>query len=251
MTDSQRVVQNDSESPGIHLDQVSLTRDGQPVLASLSLSLTERRIGLIGHNGSGKSSLARLLNGLLTPDHGQLSVYGQDPANGTAHMASTVGFIFQNPDHQIIFPTVMEELAFGLTNQGLPRSQAEQQAHDLLAEYGHQVWADRPVQSLSEGQKQLVCIFSVLLMKPRVLVLDEPFSALDLPNRYRLLRLLDSLPQQILMISHELDTLADFERIIWLDQGRVHQDGKPDDVLMAYQAEARSRAQTASVEAVS
>ena len=234
---------NPSATPhGISFLNVSLSRDGQPVLKDLSLDLYEQRIGLIGHNGSGKSSLVRLINGLLQADSGDITVCGQNPAVGPERMSAHVGFIFQNPDHQIIFPTVEEELTFGLLNQGQTQKQARQSAHALLAEHNRSDWADRPVHSLSDGQKQLVCILSVLLMQPHVLILDEPFSALDLPTRYQLLALLETLPQQILMISHELETLQHFDRIIWLQQGRVYRDGPPDLVLPEYQQQARDGA---------
>ena len=229
-----------ADSSAVQLSGVTLLRDGIPALQELSLSLTERRIGLIGHNGSGKSSLVRLMNGLLQADQGSVRVHGANPADGPEAMANEVGFIFQNPDHQIIFPTVIEELIFGLLNQGINKAEAEQQARTLLAEHGHTDWADRPVHALSEGQKQWVCIFSVLLMQPKLLILDEPFSALDLPTRYRLLGLLLKLPQQIIMVSHDLDTLADFDRIVWLEDGRVRGDGPPGTLLPAYQADARA-----------
>lgn len=216
------------------LDRVSLLRDGQPVLHDISVRLTERRIGLVGNNGSGKSSLVRLLNGLLQPSTGSVRVGDRDPAEGPEAMASEVGFIFQNPDHQLIFPTVLEELTFGLRNIGLSRAKAETQAMVCLREHQREEWAGRPVHSLSEGQKQLVCILSVLVMEPLLIVLDEPFSALDLPTRWHLLNWLQSLPQQLLMISHDLDTLADFDRILWLENGRIRGDGRPDDVLPAY-----------------
>lgn len=227
---------------GITLDEVELNRNGEPVLKDISLHLSEHRIGLIGHNGSGKSSLARVLNGLLAIDGGNVSVFGANPASGPEHMSRTVGFIFQNPDHQLILPTVIEELTFGLRNQGLGESAAETRARKLLDEYGHADWSERPVHSLSEGQKQLVCIFAVILMQPRLLILDEPFSALDLPTRHRLMQLIHSLPQQVLMISHELDTLALFDRVVWLHEGRIHADGLPEQILPAYQDDARKRA---------
>lgn len=230
---------------GIHLADVCLARDDVRVLDKLSVNLSESRIGVIGHNGSGKSSLARVLNGLLPVASGEVSVFGEDPARGPEHMSHTVGFIFQNPDHQLILPTVIEELTFGLVNQGHSTRDAEKRAIELLDRYGHADWKERPVHSLSEGQKQLVCIFAVILMQPRVLVLDEPFSALDLPTRYRLLDLLHSLPQQIIMISHELDTLTDFDRIIWLEHGQVKDDGLPQDVLARYQRAAKTEAQSA------
>lgn len=223
----------------IIFDQISLTRNNHRILKDLTLELHEARIGLIGHNGSGKSSLVRLINGLLQPDSGRINVHGHNPSSGPEKMSAQVGFIFQNPDHQIIFPTVEEELCFGLLNQGVSKQQAAQQVADFLATHQRSDWADQAVHSLSDGQKQLVCIYAVLLMNPSVLILDEPFSALDLPTRYQIMDLLSQLPQQLLMISHELDTLASFERIIWLEQGQVFQDGPANEVLPAYQAAAR------------
>jgi len=222
------------------LDRVSLLRDNQPVLHDITLRLTEHRIGLVGNNGSGKSSMVRLLNGLLQPATGSVHVGGMDPSNGPESMAAHVGFIFQNPDHQLIFPTVQEELCFGLKNIGYSRSDAETRALDCLREHDREDWADRPVHSLSEGQKQLVCILAVLVMQPRLIVLDEPFSALDLPTRWHLLEWMHSLPQQLLMISHDLDTLTDFDRILWLEGGRIRGDGHPDDLLPAYREACRA-----------
>ncbi|WP_232819374.1 energy-coupling factor ABC transporter ATP-binding protein [Saccharospirillum mangrovi] len=216
------------------MDRVRLERDGRPVLTDVSLSLNEPRIGLIGNNGSGKSSLVRLLNGLLRPSAGEVRVHGYNPADGPEAMAAQVGFIFQNPDHQIIFPTVLEEVAFGLRNLGRSRKQAQIEAQAFLDQHGRADWAERPVHSLSEGQKQLVCILSVLVMEPALIVLDEPFSALDYPTRLHLLDWLHSLPQQLLMISHELDSLERFDRLIWLEDGRVRDDGEPARILDAY-----------------
>ncbi|MEH0070740.1 ATP-binding cassette domain-containing protein [Pannonibacter sp. Pt2-lr] len=99
-------------------DQVSLKRGDKTVLEGLSLTLSERRIALIGLNGSGKSSFVRLLNGLLLPDSGTLQIYGADTRQARANLPRHVGFVFQNPDHQAIFPTVEEEIAFGLTQLG-------------------------------------------------------------------------------------------------------------------------------------
>lgn len=225
--------------PSITFDKVSLTRNNHRIFNTLSLQLYESRIGLIGHNGSGKSSLVRLINGLLQPDAGRIDVHGHNPSCGPEKMSTQVGFIFQNPDHQIIFPTVEEELSFGLLNQGVNKQQASRLVTDFLATHRRSNWAKQAVHSLSDGQKQLVCIFAVLLMNPNVLILDEPFSALDLPTRHQIMDLLSKLPQQILMISHELETLETFERIIWLEQGKVYKDGPPDQILPAYIAAAK------------
>lgn len=226
----------------IELTQVRLERDKRLVLDDISLQLNEQRIGLIGYNGSGKSSLLRLLNGLLLPSSGQVRVQGLDPVVGPAKMAAQVGFIFQNPDHQLLFPTVGEELRFGLLNLGMSKAEGQQRVEQLLAEHQRLSWLERPVHSLSDGQKQWLCIMAVLLMEPKLLVLDEPFSALDLPSRYYLLDWLLGLPQQLLMVSHELETLAQFERIIWLDQGRIRADGPPAEVLPEYSRVAKQLA---------
>lgn len=240
MSEQRTTASTESPSdPVLELDRVSLLRDSQPVLHDITLRLTERRIGLVGNNGSGKSSLVRLLNGLLQPATGTIQVGDRNPAEGPESMAAQVGFIFQNPDHQLIFPTVLEELTFGLKNIGFSRTEAEVKALALLREHDRETWADRPVHSLSEGQKQLVCILAVLVMEPRLIVLDEPFSALDLPTRWHLLDWLHTLPQQLLMISHDLETLADFERILWLENGRIRGDGHPDDILPAYREACR------------
>ncbi|HEY9212652.1 MAG TPA: ABC transporter ATP-binding protein [Ancylobacter sp.] len=225
----------------ILLDNVTLRRGGREVLSGISLQLTERRIGLIGNNGSGKSSLVRLLNGLLSPDTGRINVHGLDVRENVSELPRKVGFIFQNPDHQIIFPTVAEEVAFSLEQSGRTRREAASEANAALARFGREAWAERPVHALSEGEKQLLCIIAVLVMEPAVLVLDEPFSSLDLPTRRRLERLIAALPQQILMIAHEFDAFGSYDRVIWLHEGRVKMDGRPDEVVSAYRAFAEAQ----------
>ena len=223
----------------ICFEQVSLKRNQVTVIDRLSCSWKEQRIGIIGYNGSGKSSLVRLINGLLQPDSGKITVHGHCPSVGPQKMSAEVGFIFQNPDHQILFPTVEEELSFGLINQGYSKQQAKKKALKILADHQRSDWAPRAIHSLSDGQKQLVCILAVLIMEPKVLILDEPFSALDLITRHQLLNLLDTLPQQVVMISHELETLEKFDRILWLEGGKIFQDGTPAEVLPEYYASAR------------
>ncbi len=229
-----------AHASGIILEHVSLQRGSASVLHDISLNMSERRIGLIGDNGSGKSSLARLLNGLLKPQHGGVHVFGHDALVTPKALPGLVGLIFQNPDHQIIFPTVCEELAFGPEQNSMARKAARAHALEFLRAQGHADWANRPVQELSEGQKQLVCILAVLIMEPRLLIFDEPFSNLDLSTRYQMCDLIDTLPQQVIMISHDLEILDGYDRVIWLEQGRVRMDGKPEDVLDAYRRNART-----------
>ena len=229
------------DGPAIAFANVSLSRGVAAVFSGLSLQLSERRIGLIGNNGSGKSSLLRLINGLLLPDSGTIKLFGLDTRTNRNALPALAGFLFQNPDHQIVFPTVAEEIAFGLREKGQGAKQAREAAIALLAAHGHPQWADRPIHELSDGQKQLVCILAVIITAPKLLLLDEPFSSLDLPTRHGLMNRLDGLPQRILMASHDLELLAQFDRIIWIDGGTVFADGPPAKVLSTYRDACMSR----------
>lgn len=213
---------------------VSLSRGNGKLFSELSLQLGEHRIGLVGNNGSGKSSLLRLINGLILPDAGAVNLYGKNTRIDRQTLPDIAGFLFQNPDHQIMFPTVVEEIAFGLRERGKNAKDATRLATALLESYGHGDWADRPVHQLSDGQKQLVCILAVTITNPQILLLDEPFSSLDLPTRFDLMSRLESLPQQIVMASHDLDLLAGFDRIVWLDNGMIRADGTPAHVIARY-----------------
>ena len=225
---------NASEGPAIAFANVRLSRGNGPLFDQLDLTLDERRIGLIGNNGSGKSSLLRLINGLLLPEAGHVKVLGHDTQEARNVLPDITGFLFQNPDHQIVFPVVAEEIAFGLRERGRTSQQARAEAIALLSAHGHADWADRPVHELSDGQKQLVCILAVTITAPDILLLDEPFSSLDLPTRHDLMQRLHAMPQRLVMASHDLDLLADFDRVIWLETGKIKGDGKPADVIGAY-----------------
>lgn len=226
----------------IAVKDVTLARGGRPVLHHLNLELNERRIGLVGANGAGKSSLLRLFNGLLLPDAGRVTVHGLETQAERAQLPRSVGFIFQNPEHQIVFPTCLEEIAFGLRVQGKTPAEATAAARAFLQSHDRADWCERAVAELSDGQKQHLCILAVLICDPALILLDEPFASLDLRARTMFLRLLTALPQQIVMASHDLEALQDFERIVWLDDGRVAGDGRPADVLPAYRAHCIARA---------
>ncbi|KWV46244.1 cobalt ABC transporter [Bradyrhizobium macuxiense] len=226
---------------GLVFNCVYLARGGGRFFDDLSLDLRERRIGLVGDNGSGKSTLLRLANGLLLPERGEVIANGRHTTQAGRGLHADVGFVFQNPDHQIIFPTVGEEVAFGLIEGGQTAAQARAAAGDLLASHGCAGWIDRAIRDLSEGQKQLVCILAILATEPKILLLDEPFSSLDLPTRLSLSARLARLPQQIVMASHDLDLLHDFDRVIWLEKGQVRADGVPSQVLPDYRAHAAAR----------
>ncbi|MBP2148899.1 energy-coupling factor ABC transporter ATP-binding protein [Xanthobacter flavus] len=232
-------------APFARLAGVEVTRGARTVFSNLTLTLSERRIGLVGDNGSGKSTLLRLINGLILPDTGTVTVEGLDTRRDRRKLPATVGFVFQNVDHQIIFPSVREEIAFGPIQQGTPKAQANADAERLLARHGCAGWGERAVADLSEGQKQLVCILSALAADPSVLLLDEPFSSLDLTTRLTLASRLGALDVKLVMASHDVDLFAGFDRVLWLRGGEVVADGAPAEVIPLYEADARARAERA------
>ena len=238
----QETAQTDAldQTAEIAFEDVQVCRAGREILTIQRLRLRERRVGLIGNNGSGKSTMLRLMNGLLLPNAGQVVVAGLDTAKHRKRLPTKVGFLFQNPDHQLVFPTVVEEIAFGPREHGLSAADARLRAVDSLERYGCSDWANRNVNELSGGQKQLVCILAVLATQPSILLMDEPFSSLDLPTRLHLFRRIMTLPQQVLMASHDLDVLAQFDRVIWLDAGGIRADGQPAEVIPAYRRQAMS-----------
>ncbi|TMV05569.1 ABC transporter ATP-binding protein [Ruegeria sediminis] len=206
-------------------------KGGVDILTDVTLDLTERRIGIVGRNGSGKSTLVRLLCGLIAPDSGEVRVGGIDCFADRRAALRTVGILFQNPDHQIIFPTVGEEVAFGLRQMGHAKTEARKMAHAALEGFGRTDWYDRPVQTLSQGQRHLVCLISVLAMQPKVIVLDEPFSGLDIPTTRALRRVLDDIDATLVHVTHDPGSLAGYDHVIWLSEGRIADQGRAEPVL--------------------
>lgn len=225
----------DRRAMSVDLRDIGVTLAGRPVLGGISACLTEARVGIVGRNGSGKTTLARVIAGLITPDAGTARIGGIDMAQDRRTALKTVGIIFQNPDHQIIFPTVIEEIAFGLAQQGMTQRQAEAAAQAMLERFGKAHWANAATHSLSQGQKQLLCLMSVLAMQPRVIVMDEPFSGLDIPTRLQLMRYLDGIAAQVVMVTHDPAQVRGFDRILWLEEGRLLADGPPSTVLPAFE----------------
>jgi biotin transport system ATP-binding protein len=217
---------------GIALHGVTLLRGSTPVFKAMSLDLCEPRIGLIGDNGAGKSSLFRLICGLDQPQSGQV----RRPDG-----PQSVGMLFQNPDEQIIFPTVEEELALSLSHLQLSRKQAQAHVRDWLQARGLADWAPRAIGSLSQGQRQHVCWLALMIASHQTLLLDEPYSSLDLPNQALLHRDIANAKEQIMVSTHVLGHVRHFERVIWLDKGQVRADGAGTDVCAAYEADVAAR----------
>lgn len=224
-------------STGIEIADVRVRLGDRTVLDGLTLRLSERRIGILGRNGSGKTTFLRLIAGLIPAAAGSVRVEGFDPYVDRRAALSAIGILFQNPDHQILFPTVEEELAFGLAQQGLTQADALARANAALQSDARGHWAKAPVTSLSQGQRHYLCLLSVLLMAPRTVLLDEPLAGLDLPTQLRLARRFATLPQRLVTITHDPATVRDCDRVVWLENGRIAADGPPDTVIPAFSAE--------------
>ena len=168
-----------------------------------------------------------------------MRVHGHRTDDALAALARTVGLMFQNPDDQVICPTVEEEVAFTLGAHGMSRRQARDKARAFLAGCGLEHWAARAISQLSQGQRQQVCLLALQIARPLTLLLDEPFASLDLPSQLRLESQLFCADQQLIFSTHVLDQVVDFERVIWLERGSVRADGSGREVCQAYRDEVR------------
>jgi energy-coupling factor transport system ATP-binding protein len=222
------------------------------VLTDVSLTLEEGSfVALLGANGSGKSTLSKLLNAILIPSSGEVFVdelLTSNPAN-TYAVRSKVGLVFQNPDSQIICDTVEDEIAFGLENMGLPVAEMRQRLDSCLELTGLLPLKDINPQRLSGGQKQMVCIASVLAMRPKYLVLDEATSMLDPQGRKLVLDFVHRLNQEfglaILLITHNLEECAKANKVVLLEKGRVAFEGSVKDLVNKASKPLADRANTA------
>lgn len=219
----------------IQIENVSHGYGEREVLSEVDLSLGESRIGVIGANGSGKSTLARLLNGLVVPSTGRVLVDGMDTAREGAAVRRKVAFVFSDPDAQIVMPTVSEDVAFSLRRQGLDKEQVAERVRETLVRFGLDSHADHPAHLLSSGQKQLLALASVLVTDPEILVCDEPTTLLDLRNSQQVASLIEGLTQQVVMVTHHLELLRGWPRVLVIDGGRVAADGHADEAIEYYQ----------------
>jgi biotin transport system ATP-binding protein len=218
----------------IELRQVSHRFGDHQVLRDVSLTITERRVAVVGANGSGKSTFARLLNGLVVPDEGTVLIDGLDTKTQGKAVRRKVGFVFQDPDTQIVYPTVEEDIAFGLKNLKLEKAEITRRVTAVLDRYGLTEHRSRPAHLLSGGQKQLLAICSVLVMEPAYVVFDEPTTLLDLRNKRKIVEIVAGLPQSAIFISHDLDLLGGFDRVLVFDGGRVVADDRPTTAIARY-----------------
>lgn len=206
------------------------------VLAPTWLTIDEQLVAIIGANGSGKSTLARLLNGLVEPTSGTVTINGLDTRRDGAAVRRQVGFVFTDPAAQLVMPTVVEDVALSLRRLHRNKADRQQAALAVLNQFGLADLEHQSVHTLSGGQKQLLAIASVLATQPKILVADEPTTLLDLRNSRLIGDLLCSLPQQVVLVTHDLELAARAQRVIVVDAAHVVFDGAPDDAIAHYRS---------------
>jgi biotin transport system ATP-binding protein len=204
------------------------------VLRDVSVTMSEQRVGVVGANGSGKSTFARLINGLVVPTQGEVTVDGLSTARQGREVRQRVGFCFTDPDAQIIMPTVGEDVAYSLRSSGLPDEEASARVEGILSRFQLAHLSDHPSHLLSGGQKQLLALAAVLIRDPDIVVMDEPTTLLDLRNTRMIGEVIAGLPHQVVLVTHHLDLLADFERVLVFDEGRIVCDDVPAVALDRY-----------------
>jgi biotin transport system ATP-binding protein len=218
----------------IHFDQASVRFDAHVALESLTLSLNQHRIGVIGLNGSGKSTFARLINGLVKPSSGRVTLDGLDTVKDAKAVLSRTGFIFQNPANQIILPLIGDDIAMGPKARGLKGAALEAALAPVVERLGIAPLLTRRPHELSGGELQLAALAAVLVTKPKLVIFDEPTNQLDLKNRALVARTIHALEEQALVISHDLELVAEFERVLVFDQAKLVFDGNAIDAIAFY-----------------
>lgn len=211
--------------------------DQRPALQDVSFSINRGEwVAIIGPNGSGKSTLAKTINGLIEPDHGQVTVGGL-PLNeeNVWSIRQMVGMVFQNPDNQFVGSTVQDDVAFGLENLGVPREDMIERVRSALEKVNMLEFAEREPARLSGGQKQRVAIAGIVALRPDIMILDEATSMLDPQGREEVLRTVKEVKEQenlsVLSITHDIDEAAEANRILVMRDGKMIQEGTPETIF--------------------
>lgn len=221
----------------IMLENVSVRLGEMEVLRGVSLALHARTIAVIGENGSGKSSFARLLGGLVNKTSGELRVLGLDPSREAARLRRRIALVFSNPDAQIIMPTVAEDVAFSLRADKLPAAERESRVSMALKRFGLSHLADRPSHDLSGGQKQLLALCGALIRRPELVIADEPTAYLDARNARRVAdHLFEDPSHKLILVTHDLELARRCDQAVLFADGQVVGVGGPDEIIARYEA---------------
>ncbi|MCT2536572.1 energy-coupling factor ABC transporter ATP-binding protein [Aquibacillus koreensis] len=212
--------------------------EDQPwVLKNVSFRIqTNEWIAIIGHNGSGKSTIAKLINGLLFPQQGEIYVDGMlVNADTIWDVRKKVGMVFQNPDNQFVGTTVRDDVAFGLENRGVPREIMLTKIQDSLAKVGMEAYMFQEPHRLSGGQKQRVAIAGVMAISPDVMILDEATAMLDPHGRSEIMKTMHDIIEQdrlsLITITHDLHEIIQADRVIVMNQGEVWDEATPREIF--------------------
>lgn len=205
--------------------------DNPNVLNQINLVVHRgERLGIIGYNGCGKTTLFLSICGVLAPNSGEIYLLNQPVQPGMFH--PSIGLVFQNPDDQLFSASVWDDVAFAPQNMGLTPEEVEHRVTEALAITGMQELALRPPHHLSGGQKRMVAIAGVLAMRPQVIIYDEPTANLDLRSRRRLIQFLQQSSETLLISSHDLEFVLEVcDRVVLMNEGQIIADGDPRQVM--------------------
>lgn len=208
------------------------------VLKNFNLNIEQGSfVALLGHNGSGKSTVAKLANGIIFPEKGCVYVDGQPVSDDDSvfDIRKKVGMVFQNPDNQIVASIVEEDVAFGVENLGFPPEEIRLRVDDALKKVGMYDYKDKAPHKLSGGQKQRVAVAGIIAMRPKCIVLDEPTAMLDPIGRKEVIETVKMLNREegitIVLITHYMDEAVQADRVVVIDDGKISIDGTPSDVF--------------------
>lgn len=193
-------------------------------------------LSIVGHNGSGKSTIVRLIDGLLEPESGEIVIDGIPLTRETVwELRSKIGIVFQNPDNQFVGATVEDDVAFGLENQGIPRKEMLQRVEKAIEQVGMSTFKDREPSRLSGGQKQRVAIAGIIALRPQIIILDEATSMLDPEGREELMKVVRTLQSQfqltVISITHDLAEIALSDRTLVFKKGRLESSMTPRELF--------------------
>jgi energy-coupling factor transport system ATP-binding protein len=207
---------------------------GRAALADVSFELRGGEyVGVVGPNGGGKSTLLRILNGLLRADAGSVRIGGLDPSTEPYLVRKRVGMLFQNPENGLVAPFVEDDVAFGLENLGVERQEMRERVREAIRAVGLEGYERREPHTLSGGEKQRVALAGLLALDPEILLLDEPTSMLDAAGRKDVLERLEGLKGQrtVVHVTHHLEELLDADRILVLNAGRLLPSVSPQGLI--------------------
>lgn len=209
-----------------------------PVLKDFNLSIEQGSfVAILGHNGSGKSTVAKLTNGILFADSGTVTVNGKVAKNDDSiyDIRRDAGMVFQNPDNQIVSSIVEEDVAFGVENLGVPADECRKRVDDALKMVGMYEYRLKTPSKLSGGQKQRVAVAGIIAMKPKCIILDEPTAMLDPNGRKEVIDTVMKLNKEegitIVLITHYMDEAVKADRVVVMDNGKILLDGTPREVF--------------------